>query len=347
MNPASMDRNHAAVLAALLALVASSAGCEKNEKAASTQTSAAAQPTTVTTTAAVEPRATAATPAPTAARAEEPMAKPMVTWKGVGLSTPESVLHDDATDVYLVSNVEGQPTEADGKGFISKLATDGTVTTLKWIESGKNKVTLNAPKGLGIVGDRIYVADIDTVRIFDRNSGAPAGEVKIPGATFLNDIATTTDGRVLVSDTGMKGGAKGMESSGTDAVYSIDKDKKVTTIAKTKELGGPNGLAVASDGKIWVAAMSSGEIYSLDAKGKRGDIQKPPKGSLDGLLFLNGDLVVSSWDGSAVYRGKPGAEMKTIVEGVKSPADIGYDMKRSRLLVPLFNENEVRAYDLK
>jgi hypothetical protein len=39
--------------------------------------------------------------------------------------------------------------------------------------------------------------------------------------------------------------------------------------------------------------------------------------------------------------------MKTIIEGVKSPADIGYDMRRSRLLVPLFNENEVRAYDVK
>jgi hypothetical protein len=39
--------------------------------------------------------------------------------------------------------------------------------------------------------------------------------------------------------------------------------------------------------------------------------------------------------------------MKMIIQDVSSPADIGYDKKRARLLVPLFNENEVRAYDLK
>jgi hypothetical protein len=32
---------------------------------------------------------------------------------------------------------------------------------------------------------------------------------------------------------------------------------------------------------------------------------------------------------------------------VKSRVDIGYDTKRGRVLVPLFIENEVRAYALK
>jgi hypothetical protein len=36
-----------------------------------------------------------------------------------------------------------------------------------------------------------------------------------------------------------------------------------------------------------------------------------------------------------------------VIEDVKSPADISYDAKRGRVLVPLFQENEVRAYDLK
>lgn len=269
-----------------------------------------------------------------------------VSWKGVGLSTPESILYDDVADDYLVSNIEGDSTAADGKAFISKLSPDGTVANLKWIESGKNKVTLNAPKGMALANNLLYVADLDTVRLFDRKSGAPAGEVKIPGATFLNDVTAAPDGRVIVSDTGLKAGAKGSESAGTDAIYAIDKDRKVTTIAKAKDLGGPNGVVVHG-AKIWVASLGSGEVYSLDAKGKKGDVQKLPRGSLDGIVFIGDEELVSSWDAKAIYRGKPGGELKPVIEDVKSPADIGYDTKRGRVLVPLFTESEVRAYELR
>ena len=50
---------------------------------------------------------------------------------------------------------------------------------------------------------------------------------------------------------------------------------------------------------------------------------------------------------NAIYRGKPGGDFTPVIENVKSPADIGYDTKRGRVLVPLFESNEVRAYDLK
>jgi hypothetical protein len=271
----------------------------------------------------------------------------VLTYKNVGLSMPESVLYDEVADVYLVSNVEGKPLAADGKSFISKLSPDGKVETLKWIEGGKNKVTLNAPKGMAAMGDTLYVADIDTVRMFDRKTGAPTGEVKVPGATFLNDVAVTSDGRVLVSDMGMKSSAKGTEPSGADAIYAIDKAKKVTPLAKGKELGNPNGLLPMGD-KTWVVTMGTGEIYSLDAKGKKGDAKKLPKGSLDGVIQLpSGEILVSSWDAKAIYRGKPGGEFVETIRDIKSPADMGYDTKRNRLLVPLFEENEIRAYDMK
>lgn len=300
------------------------------------------KPAEVSTTAAQSQSTAASTAQRPAARGE-----PAVTWKGVGLSTPESVLYDDATDEYLVSNIEGDPLAADGKGFIARLSPDGKVATLKWIESKKNGVTLDAPKGLAFSGDELYVADIDKVRIFDRKSGAPKGEVKIPGATFVNDVATASDGRVLVSDSGLTSGKKGMTPSGSDAVYAIGKDRKLTTLAKGKELGGPNGLLPRPD-KTWVVGFQSGELYSLDPSGKRGDVQTLPKGSLDGILALpSGDLLVSSWDAGAVYRGRPGGSFEVAIEGVKAPADIGWDEKRGRVLVPLFQSDEVRAYDVK
>jgi hypothetical protein len=43
----------------------------------------------------------------------------------------------------------------------------------------------------------------------------------------------------------------------------------------------------------------------------------------------------------------PGGSFEVAIAGVKSPADIGYDTKRSRVLVPLFEENAVEVFELK
>ena len=41
-----------------------------------------------------------------------------------------------------------------------------------------------------------------------------------------------------------------------------------------------------------------------------------------------------------MYRGD-GKEWKPVVSDVESPADIGYDSKRKRLLIPLFQGNGI------
>ncbi|MGO9839185.1 MAG: SMP-30/gluconolactonase/LRE family protein [Polyangiaceae bacterium] len=298
------------------------------------------------------PAATAAAPAPapTASAAPapaEPAPPPAPTpvAKYAGFQAPESVLYDDQGDRYLVSNINGKPFDVDNNGFISALSPDGQVTTLKWIEGGKNKVKLDAPKGLAIAKGVLYVADITTVRMFDAKSGAPKGEVKIAGSTFLNDLAAGPDGKVYVSDSGFKAGANGFEPTGTDAVFEIDKGK-AKAIAKTPDLGKPNGLLVTDKGVV-VVTFGSGEVYRLDAKGAKVDASKPPKGALDGVVSLGDSLLVSSWEGSAIYRGKLGGAFDVALTDQKSPADIGYDTKRGRVLVPHFTEDTVEAYELK
>ena len=69
--------------------------------------------------------------------------------------------------------------------------------------------------------------------------------------------------------------------------------------------------------------------------------------SLDGIVALGDGLLISSWEASAVYRGKPGGAFEVVLPEQKSPADIGYDTKRGRVLVPHFLENTVEAYALK
>jgi hypothetical protein len=259
----------------------------------------------------------------------------------VGLQTPESVLYDAAQDVYLVSNINGDPFGKDNNGFIAKMTPEGQVT--KFIEGGKPGVTLNAPKGMTFVGDTLLVADIDTVRIFDRASGAPKGEVAVKGATFLNDLTTSPDGKTAyVSDTGQKAGWK---ASGTDAVFTIA-NGKATKFAKGKDLGWPNGL-LAAEGGVWAVGYGSGELYWLGAGGKKEKAQKLEKRSLDGIVqSKDGKFLISSWDAQSVQIGTPGGAFVDLVSGLDGPADIGYDSKRNRLLIPLFNKNAVVFHSL-
>ena len=108
------------------------------------------------------------------------------------------------------------------------------------------------------------------------------------------------------------------------------------------DTSGPNGITAGDAGSVWVVTFGSGEIDKVDAKGKQEKGQKLPKGQLDGIVTLDGgDVLVSSWEGSAIYRGQPGKEWKPVVENVKSPADIGWDSKRHRILIPVFMGNTV------
>ncbi|MDP6945542.1 MAG: SMP-30/gluconolactonase/LRE family protein [Myxococcota bacterium] len=261
----------------------------------------------------------------------------------VGFATPESVLHDTAADLYLVSNINGSPFGVDDNGFISRVSPDGTVADLKWIDGASEEVTLNAPKGLGIANGTLYVADIDHVRMFDAATGAAKGAVKIEGATFLNDIATGPDGAVYVSDSGF---GEGFTPSGTDAIYAVAADGTTSVVAKGESLGHPNGLLITSAG-LTVVTFGSGEVYSVSAGAERTAGVKPEKGSLDGVVVLDGgELLISSWAAEGVYRGPASGPFTQVATGLTAPADIGFDRKRGRLLVPMFKTNAVQIHTL-
>lgn len=285
-----------------------------------------------------------AKPAPKPAPAPKPTAA--VTF-AEGFATPESVLYDAETDTYLVSNINGAPLDKDNNGYVAELAADGKVLNARFIEGGKNGVTLNAPKGSAIVGGLLYVADIDVVRIFDRKTGAPKGEVKLPGATFANDVAASPDGKlVYVSDSGLN---PKFEGTGTDAVFVITPGKKPTAkpFIKSKDLHGPNGLLVTADA-VHVVSFGANELQTYDLKGKKkGDFASLPNGGLDGIVAAGDEVLVSSWGGKAVYRGKPGGEWKAAFTELEAPADIGFDSKRKRVLVPRFQGNTVEAWTLE
>lgn len=261
-----------------------------------------------------------------------------------GFSTPESVLYDADGDVYYVSNINGAPLEENGRGYISRITASDRNVESRWIDGEADGVTLNAPKGMALVGDELWVTDITTVRRFDRQSGAPRGEIRIEGAMFLNDLASADGSAAYVSDSGLRASADGFEPTGSDAVYRIDRDGAVEQIASGENMNRPNGLAVRNS-EVWVVTFGANELYRLD-NGEKADVQNLPAGSLDGLVLLDdGSLLISSWEAGAVFRGREGS-FETVIENVDSPADIGYDTRRNLVLVPHFMDDQVSIHPL-
>lgn len=263
-----------------------------------------------------------------------------------GFQHPESVLYDSASDTYLVDNINGDPLGKDGNGFISRVSPDGKIVTLKWIAGGVNGVTLNGPKGSGIKGDSLFVADIDAVRVFDRKTGAPLLSIAVPGATFLNDLCVGPDGTVYITDSGLKMTGTQSGPSGTDALWKIGANHRPMAIARGKDLGGPNGIIADSTG-VTMVTMGSGQVFHFDAKGTRTELPKPPKGALDGLIQLpDGSLLITSWEGQAIYR-LSGGQYTTVADSLPGPADIGWDPGRHRILLPQLLASRVSFRELR
>lgn len=261
----------------------------------------------------------------------------------MGLKTPASVVHDTKTDTYLLSNVNGSPFAADNNGFISKLNPDGRLIALQFIAGGQNQVVLNAPKGLAIANRSLYVVDLNTVRVFDLDTGASKDAITVEGAQCLSDIALAADGSLYVSDVGLK---EGFQPSGSDAIYRIDAEKKVERLAAGSYLGQPSGLRIDADG-VWIATLGSGEVFHLGKDHKINSSQRPPTGKLVGLAALDDQsLLVSSWDCGCVYKSGQAGAFSKIVDNVAGAADIAYDQQRKRLLVPLANTDSFEAHAL-
>ncbi len=145
---------------------------------------------------------------------------------------------------------------------------------------------------MAIVGDTLYVADGNTLRLFNRVTGVFIRNIPIPGSSFLNDIAAASDGSVYVSDTGID--STTFAPNGNDAIYKVSSNDAIRKIAAGAELKLPNGLAVLPDGKVQVVSVGSNEIFTVTDAGIIGDRRTLPGGQLDGVEVYNGGLLITS-----------------------------------------------------
>src|SRR6266704_2406139 len=144
-----------------------------------------------------------------------------------GLRNPASFIVDPATGNYFISNENGQPTERDNNGNISKL---------KFIEGGADGVTLHAPRGLAIIGRTLYVSDIDQVRRFHADTGRALGELDLSSVKvdYLAGLAADGHSTLYIAD------------AGADTILKVDtrRSSKPTVFVHDDALAGPHGLAV-------------------------------------------------------------------------------------------------------
>lgn len=328
---------------------ADAAAAPAPDAAAAPAPDAAAAPAPDAAAAAGDAAAAPAGDAAPAADTTAAPAAPAAVFSTDGFATPESMLV--TADAYLVSNINGNPLDKDDNGFISKLGADGKIIELKWIDGAKDNVELHAPKGMGIQNGVLYVADIDVVRKFDAVTGAPLGAIAVPNAAFLNDVAALADGKtVYVTDSGI---GPDFKPKGTPAIYAIvgDEAPKALEIAT---IGLPNGVAAmateAGDVVYFNGFDDMKAIHRFATADKSASTIAVPGGQLDGLeVIKDGDMtwfVVSSWETGAVYKIDKDGKATTIAAGLKGPADIGVDVARKLVVVPVFMENRVAAFSL-
>jgi hypothetical protein len=241
------------------------------------------------------------------------------------IAVPESVLPDLKKNILYVSLIDGAGWVADGKGGIGKMSPDGKTYDGTWITG------LNAPKGMGIVGNRLYVADMSDVIVIDIAKGKIEKRISPDSAKGLNDITVTDKGVVYVSD------------SRVGRIWKIVNDAATLYLDSVK---GVNGLKAIGD-ELYVGAGKS--FIKTDRNKTIIKIAELPQG-IDGIEPVgNGDFILTAWAGYIFYVSANGT-VETLLEThqqKKNTADIGYDAENKIMFVPTFNGKTIAAYRLK
>ena len=259
-----------------------------------------------------------------------------------GFSSPESAIVNK-NDLY-VSNVgkELKPTLKDGDGFISKLDVNGKINELHFIDG------LDAPKGMGVVGNTLFVADINTLRGFDLSSKKEVFNVVFEGVNFLNDITVKDSNTLFIG------------ASDTSAIYEVNISNK--SYKKLMDFTVTNGLFY-EDGILYAAQLGSSTQNMFDGKGKlyKIDLKDNNKltqlgtfeGVLDGVTKVGNKVYVSDWGNAKdtgivrVYDLKTKEETILKLQSFMGAADFWIDEKSKKIFIPQMIGNKLTISDLK
>ena len=269
----------------------------------------------------------------------EPAPAPLVEATEAVLEFPESVVWDQASNAWYVSNFGGTvfaddsgaaPAKADGNGFITKLSSNGEIETLKWISG------LHAPKGLGVHGGKLYAADVGQLVIMDIASGTIESRIEVPDSQFLNGLAVdSSNGDVYVSD------------MMTNQILRYSQGSQETELfLESADLEMPNGLYV--DGNTLVVGawgvITDPATFGTDVKGRVKlveletktvtNVSDGPIANIDGIFKFGDDYIVTDWAAGELIRISADGSAIVLETGYSNCADIGFDADRKAIAIP-------------
>lgn len=259
-----------------------------------------------------------------------------LVWKIDGLATPESIAHDPIRNKLFVS-LQHHGLNGSENRTIAMLDTKGNIINEQWVTG------LNAPKGIAIKGDKLFVSDIKDLVEIDIPSAKIVARYSNGHAQFLNDVAIDDEGVVYVSD------------MFTSAIHRLTPDGDFSEWLKSADLENPNGLLVQgnnlliaawgtfSDGKPLAAPAGHVLKLALDTQ-EISSISYDVVGNLDGLQRESSQsLLVSDWMKGGIIRVTNG-KAEQVISTEPSAADILYLDKRQLLLVPMAKQGELLGY---
>lgn len=249
-------------------------------------------------------------------------------WRVTGFSNPESVEWDATAGVLYVSNMGQDPMAKDGDGYISAIGTDGAMKTEKWVTG------LDAPKGMAVVGGKLYTADIDQLVEIDIASGAVSNRYPAKGAVLLNDVVAGPDGKVYVSDTF------------GNSVWVLDAGA-MSILAQDPMLMGANGLTIA--GNMLIVAdlgdasqgfdkIKPGYVVQIDLTTKAITAygSTDPSGVLDGVEPDGaGGILITDNMGGRLLQQAPGAAAAEVAKLEPGAADMEVVPDQNLIVVPI------------
>jgi DNA-binding beta-propeller fold protein YncE len=249
-------------------------------------------------------------------------------WQLGDLPTPESVLYvaDNKTPYLFAALIDGQGDVVDGKGGIAKLSVKGELIDKDWIAG------LNAPKGMAIHKNLLYVADITEVVVIDIKKQKVIKKIPVADSVFLNDVTVNADGVVYISDTR------------THKIHRLKGDKVELYLDNVASANGLKAIGTT------LVVGANQELLVIDADKNRKVIAKGFESGIDGIEMAgDNEFIVSCWVGLVYYVHSDG-RLELLIDSREqkiNTADIGYDPVNKHVFVPNFFTNTVTSYQLK
>lgn len=244
--------------------------------------------------------------------------------------TPESVCLDKERNQLYISNVGGkQPWTKDGNGFISKMSLDGETIELEWVKG------LNGPKGMAVVGNNLYVADINELIIIDIEAGKMIARHILSSALSINDVTADSNGTVYLSDSdGVK-------------IYRFSTESKIDIFANGfANANRINGLLTMGES---IVCATNEKLIKFNIQDGSYETLIQTKSLADGIGILSENTYIYSyWSGKVLIQDENLEERIVLDLAVdqKNAADFHYDPNSKSLWVPTFFDNRISCYKI-